>query len=356
LSTLIEVLGASQNTVRSAQALLAREGYLDIRHGSGVYVTERGVRKHVGIFTEFDITHPSIEKAGNLLLWHLRRLLEQQGVLHELYIGSAQPGQPPGEHSCWRFWNDIANRLLDGVVALSPADAVHMPVLQNARPAVVGTCFQFPHAIGVDHMQMVRDGVRALHEQGCRRPALMIWNDRADIDVFKEAVAELGMPFEPLWVRNEIEPLQTAAGWQELRDIWLARREKPDGLLVGDDVLFRDAQLAIAELGIRVPDQLRVVAAANRGSGIKPIIPVTLFEVDLEEQARALVDILRRLMNGEQVAPCHDVVPYRRVPSLRGPGGFPVEPPAGNMETDPRECESIEAVACERQSREGEQR
>lgn len=61
--------------------------------------------------------------------------------------------------------------------------------------------------------------------------------------------------------------------------------------------------MAIAELGIRVPRDLRVAAHANAGDEKAAFFPVTRLRVDAAWCADRLGEMLLRLMAGDKVAP-----------------------------------------------------
>jgi DNA-binding LacI/PurR family transcriptional regulator len=129
---------------------------------------------------------------------------------------------------------------------------------------------------------------------------MLTWSRGRIASVFDQTLAELGMVSHPKWIAGEFNPALPGSGWEAFRDVWTALPEKPDGLLVTDDVLFRDAARAIAELGIAVPERLKVVTHANRSSAHPPApFPHTRFEFDPATDARALVGLLARRLAGE---------------------------------------------------------
>ncbi len=94
------------------------------------------------------------------------------------------------------------------------------------------------------------------------------------------------------------------------------------GLVVADDVLFDEAQIAIQEMGIRVPDQLQIVAYANKGSIKRYPFPVNLAQCDPERFAEVLGGMLLKRMRGEAVIPATELVPVDIVKMVQT--NFPV--------------------------------
>jgi DNA-binding LacI/PurR family transcriptional regulator len=120
------------------------------------------------------------------------------------------------------------------------------------------------------------------------------------------------------WVRSAVPPSVPGSGWEQFREIWSASENKPDGLLVTDDVLFRDVALGILDSRVQVPDQLEVVTHANRGSGIHYPFPVTRLEVDPNEYASHLAGTLIKRLRGELTAPRTEFIHARLITREEG--------------------------------------
>jgi hypothetical protein len=141
----------------------------------------------------------------------------------------------------------------------------------------------------------------------------MTWEFGNAVEPFKRTVAECGMTTTDAWLKGDTNPNLAGAGWDEFREIWAASREKPDGLVILDDMLFSDAQMAIFELGVDVPRQLRLAAQFNRGSEVPLRVPVTAIEIDPAEAAKALADMLLQRLRGDAPAPITHTLAFREI-------------------------------------------
>jgi len=292
-------LGVSVTTILAAQAELAAQGFLEIRQGSGVYVTQKALNRPVGIYSNLDLFQPHVSVFQHLVMRELRLWFAARGMRAECYIGesgSVQNLEPQAES---RFMQDVSAGRLAGVVLRSVPDSYAWQRWRQALPIpVVGGSADA--AVRTDAGAMVREGVRLLREQGCRRIALLAWKTDDNMHaLFRQALAEVGLPYHPAWVKGDLNPMLTGAGWEEFREIWSAEREKPDGLLVGDDILFADAGRAILEMRIPVPGRLRVVTHANVGAQTVYPFPVTLLEIDPARYAGLLAGLLWAKLRGE---------------------------------------------------------
>lgn len=313
-------LGISHSTLRAAQSLLAQEGYLDIRHGSGVYVSERALTRRIGIYSELDLLQPRMSTYHREVMRGLRRYFQERGVRADVYLGEAMIGhEQPDRPTANRFMEDVEAGRLDGVVF------TEVPITEQwlkwtagfTLPSVGGWWTPYRFQMPQDTMKV---GVETLIGQGCRHLALLAWGHSAD--EFEQCMSEHGLEYRPGWARHDLEPSLAGAGWQEFREIWSAYPAKPDGLLILDDVLAEDAAKAIAELRIQVPEQLRVVAHANKGGEWGFPFPATRLEVDPAEAAEALGAMMLDLLDGKTIAQPGRILTVKLVAEEERVGGF----------------------------------
>ena len=302
-------LGVSHWSLRAAQALLAREGLLEIRHGSGVYVTGRIQKPQIGICTPFDVLQPRASSFQTQVPRLLRDYLDRQGYCAEIYVGKSAPGEMDPPANCPRFLADVEAGRLDGIAILNAPDlASWVEWIQALAIPAVGV--HTPYAVGIPHRSMVTTGVRSLFDQGCRRIGLLSWSGPGLPAAFRDALAGLSLSVHPEWIRGDLHPMLSGAGWEEFREIWTAREEKPDGVLACDDVLCDEAATAIHELGIRMPETLRLAMFSNKGSSARYPFPVTRIEVDPALYAERLGEMLVRRMRGQKVPPPSPTLPF----------------------------------------------
>lgn len=308
---LAKEIGVSVTTLRAAQALLAERGLLEIRHGSGVYVTDR-TPQWIGIYTALDIFQPRSSSFHTTTLHTLRKFFLERGFYAEVYVGQLAAGEVEQQLSNRRFAADVeAGRLAGIVIQSAPETYGWDKWINNLRIPAVGD--NTPYHVEARYGDLVRQSVRHLACQGCRRIALLSYSPGAGKVELESALNGCGLDYYPEWERDDLHPMLSGAGWEEFREIWTARREKPDGLVVADDVLFDEAVIAIQELGIRVPEQLRIVTHANKGARRRYPFPVTEIQMDPERHAESLGGMLLKLLGGEAVEPPTVTVPFELV-------------------------------------------
>lgn len=288
----------SINTIGAALDILAGEGLVEKRRGSGVYVTEQ-VRPRIGIVSELDLFDSRIGPYWRATTGKLNAGLRAAGCEPRLYVGSVDPGALPDEPTCPDFWRDATAGQLDGAVILDiPMTEAWYERVQACPIPLVGPLTG--HETQVNFSAICALALQRLAEQGCQSVGLLAWHNEALAD-FEAAAGAAGLHTCPAWLRADLPPCMPGAGWEEFREIWVSSQGRPDGLVVLNDMLFADAQLAILELGLRIPQDLRLVVLTNHEASPPIRLPATIIEIDPAEKASALIELLQARRRG--VAP-----------------------------------------------------
>ena len=89
----------------------------------------------------------------------------------------------------------------------------------------------------------------------------------------------------------------------------LEARVRPDALIILDDVLVESATAALAQCGVRCPQDLLVVAHANFPNVTPSHVVASRVGFDVRQVLRTCLDVIDRRRRGEIVAPVTDVSP-----------------------------------------------
>ncbi|MCE9613877.1 MAG: substrate-binding domain-containing protein [Lentisphaerae bacterium] len=316
---------ANPGTVQQAMAQLMKEGLLWRAPRKGTYVRKPApVCTRVAIYYPDDaLTRPSF--GFQPALHHrLTECLRREGGEVDIWVD----GRPPREQQT--PWEPLAQaaaaRTVQGVI-LPYTDAAHLPWLRKLPiPLAAFTEASLPESVTLDPCAFYRLALEALQRQGCRtagligvsHPAAVAPDGRPaaarDVEDFLIESARLDLRWRDAWVRH---PRLTAAtgrttadivadhhrhGYDAFRAIW-AQRERPDGLIVANDVMATGTITAMLELGVQAGRDLRLVLHSNTDVAIFCPMPVTLVAYPTAAIAEALVGQLRRQWQGEPVAP-----------------------------------------------------
>ncbi len=323
-SNLAKQFSVSVFTIREALRILADEGIVERRHGSGTYVTTPAGGRHVAILVEANLRDLRFTYFFLRAIHQLQSVFESEGFGHRLYVHVRAVGETPKPSNYAQFVEDVEKRQVCGVAVVGAIpSSFWMKSVTTQRIPIVGYASDYDWGVDLDYIGMVKRGTSYLLEQGCDRLALMGWANpesagdltARSISDFKAILHEHGVSANDAWIRVGLNPTISGAGWEGFREAWSASDEKPNGLLVLDDVLFQDTIPAILELGIRVPEQLAIVTYANRGSGIHAPFPVARMECDPDLYARSLGEMLLKLMRRQLVEPPKVLLPFRWIES-----------------------------------------
>ncbi len=288
-------------------------------------------RLSVGLLSELDLLAPEVGYYRDFC-GAIMRVVREQGMEPVLFNGTVRPSDVEREEAdvitCPEVWSAAESRRVDAIICVCVPDTdawrdrfsrLGMPVVGDPSP------YRLSHAVGV-----IERGVQALHEMGATKVALLAWDHTDELLArFHHSASERGMRSEPAWVGGIYHPYRRGSGWEAFRDIWTARRDRPDGLLVTDDVLFREAAIAIAELGLG--DRLQIVSVTNRaGSDFSVPFAHTRFEFDPQKDAEIMVAMLQDCLAGRP-PPAQPVPSPFVVRSVTGPvkeADHPVGEPA----------------------------
>lgn len=305
-------------TMSQALLELASEGLVQGRHGSGTFVTDWQKNRHVGILCELDISHSQVSPFFPRVVQGLRRFLEERGTRVRVYIGDHQLGDAPPAEPPVEFLADLESHQLRGlIIVTSVTETKWLDRLKQERFPVIGCQPISPYCVTSDTEDKIRQAIRRLLKEGRTRLAVMGWGavkETWEVEkAFRQLMQAMGATVRDKWIRHDLPPTRLGAGWDEFREIWTAYKDKPDGMIICDDMLLRDVAMAILNLQIRVPEQLMIVSHANRGSGVTVPFPVTYMEYDPDAYVQAAGGMLLRLLHGEEVGEKAVCLPFRWV-------------------------------------------
>ncbi len=320
----------SVNTARMALVVLQHEGLISLKHGSGGYVNPAPVApvpaasdRHIAILVELDILQPGTSPFFLKIVNRLRKVFRGRKLDYRLHIGHAcEPEDSFGAMTSNGFFNDLANHHVSGVVAVATLPKIQLlqPLREQGVP-IVGMNNRWDvcdASVNLDYAGMLKLGAETLIQQGCRKLAMVGWGyelvgDSRPMDDFQRTIEAHGLEFQPKWVSASLPPNLAGAGWDDLREIWSGGGERPDGLFIADDALLPDVELALRELGVRVPADLKVVLATSRGVLHRTALPVTRIENDPEAFADTMAGLLFDLMEKRELVERQLVEGYRVV-------------------------------------------
>lgn len=301
------------NTAREAVAQLVQEGLLEKRFGSGTYVTGKKAVRYVAVVTEMDIAHAATSPFFLHLIQSVRRRLAETGHESRLYVGHAAPfaDSHPDRITSPEFHADLEAGHLGAVIDIGcPAGILDRAVAGRDVPVVNGS--NVDGKAFVDYAEIVRLGVLALKQHGCRKVACIDLDPKGlrspRLQLFDELALAQGLVAPQEWQVGTAYQHQRGDGASAFRRVWQARPDRPDGLLVLDDILYRDLAPMLLINHIHVPGDL-VLASHINADDSRPLLPSPIqLTVDADDVGAALVAIVVARLRGQR-APIQAILP-----------------------------------------------
>jgi LacI family transcriptional regulator len=116
---------------------------------------------------------------------------------------------------------------------------------------------------------------------------------------YESALREAGLPVEPEWVAVDEN---SAEGGYRAASALLAAPDRPHAVFVYDDVMAIGAMCAFQSQGLHIPEQMSIIGCDDIALTGHMTPPLTTIRVDGERMGRLGMELLARLLRGEELA------------------------------------------------------
>jgi hypothetical protein len=296
-------------TVRQALGLLIREGLIKRQWGKGTMVLDRTATGECAIVLRPQLFVPHASPFYSLVS---TAIMESIGSRHpqwnvRMHMGRATPTVREFAHTLDLLKPQILPQLR-GVFTFHDLFDVE-PDLVAANVPIVTLGGSGKHWVYFSIRSLFDEGVAHLREVGCRS-AGVIWArgkpesasaHQPHAPLIADLLQSSTLRCRPEWVQPYAGDATEHAGYESLVRLWKLNN-RPDSILVVDDVLCRGVLRAAMHLGIDIPRQLRLVTWANRGVEMPYHKPVTSVEYDPAELVQWAVEMMDVLQSGKEPA------------------------------------------------------
>ncbi len=197
---------------------------------------------------------------------------------------------------------------VDGVIVIGQSNqsAALDRVAARYRPLVVWggqSDGQVHCSVGSDNRLGGMLATRHLIERGCKRIAFFGDPNALEIaqrlDGCTQAMREAGLGDGPTVLPAH---LVAEMALSEIASFLGTSGERPQGIVAASDVIAMSALRAMSELGVRVPEEIRIVGYDDLAIAEQTVPRLTSVRQDLTQGAAHLVDLLLRRIAGEDAA------------------------------------------------------
>lgn len=309
---------ASSRTVQRALSQLINDGFVraDGRHGT--FVADHPPHlSNYGLVFPFCPSQSGWSGHWEALTTAARAAMQGKPGTITQYYGMESPSNRAAYETLLR---DVRSHRLAGLIFSSPPYLLaRTPVLLEKgipRVAVMTPgMFAGVGAVVYDADSYIAKALDYLAGHGCRRIGIIAHASRGSENteahrMLLDQIAARGMEVRPQWVQGVT--LHTPGLTRNLVELLMRRpeRERPDGLLITDDNIVTDVAAGLQASGVRVPDDVRVVAHANFPCPPRAAVPVWYLGYDMAEALRLATDYIDQVRRGE-TPPDAMIVPAR---------------------------------------------
>lgn len=302
--------GVGVSVIREALSILAREGLITRHVGRGTFTAAASSSKPIAILCDLDLCALPYPHVMLNRIQEVRRQVEARGRKAIIYLGDQPPvAEAPQSLTSKAFFEDMEAEKFAGVIATwgLPQES-WTPRLREMGTPLVGFSLLYENTVSEDFEAFVRRALEALKKRGRRRIAYLgavaQWNLAGhDAQRTKDVArwfAEAGIEFRPEWFCQRWHHSLHGAGWTSFREMWISRKEKPDGVIIPSYATWPDTRRALVSLNIKVPTNLDVVLSRDTGNlAYWPASDTIQIALDQRKVAREAVNLLFDLMTGK---------------------------------------------------------
>ena len=321
-------LSVSPMTLNRALSELEANGMVYRRQGSGTYVSPQAKQivssaaaNAVGLVYDRALFGTQASPFGSILVDEAERRAQVLKERFSLFLAMRSDDKTV-------VHEDLSDAVLHGrvrgILYAGARNPAAMAWFQKHKLPVVALSYRecgVPR-VRINHAQLIRLGVKALAAKGCKRIGLWIplgnglGRDAnghfAELEAFQSALKKADIEYsnELVWRESEhssdakSDETNQQQGLKAARETFgKTKKNAPDGIVVGDDIMTLGALTFLNKNGVAVGTNLHIATHANKGSdALSGRDELTLIEVDPGEIARAMFEMLETLLRGETLA------------------------------------------------------
>lgn len=303
-------LRVSDGTLQRALAKLQRQGFLRPRGRLGTFVCDRPPHLHrIGvvhaIMPQMSMWTRTIERVA-------REITSEAHYRLDCYFGVEQGPDGSASDSLNQLETDMNERLLAGAILYGATPQALDLLTRSGLPGVViadpQRAGRFPALVPAS---TTGRAMQRFEREGRRRLALITtFNHRGSACDAIIACAEAhGLRTRHAWI-HYFDPRSNASARAVTELLMsLPRRQRPDALYINDDHLVVEAVRGLSEAGVRVPEDLSVIAYTNFPHLQSLALPVTRLGPDNGALLRTAVGLIEDQVAGRKPPPVTTMQP-----------------------------------------------
>jgi len=310
VSELAAAHNASTRTAQSALVHLQENGFISARPGAGSFVAE--TPPHLSHFAMVFRQAPQYDGWWSQFLVAWKREAERfaapdgeggrRGFRFSFFYLDQHLAGTPAERE---LQSALEADLLAGLIFPLFPDALRGTALLADRKTPKVACTSAPvegFTIMQPDRRLSEKAFTYLASRGRRRVAILVPSfyerGRLPVDRLVRLAADCGLTTYRHWVQGvDITAPEWAANAME--SLCRRGRQRPDALFIMDDNLVPDATQGLLNAGMRVPDDIEVVAHCNFPYPTRSVVPAKRIGYDVRHLLHLGVEMIERQRQGE---------------------------------------------------------
>jgi len=280
--------------VHRALQQLAQENLVERLHRKGTFVRQDYSKLGtILLYIGTDIMSNEYLRFLRNLLRLLKERLDESKINYRIVLDHRSDDEQDGT-PCRELVRLTKKQDIAGLIALA-ADTLRMTGLKKLGLPLVA-----PSDIQTNLSEIAALAIEGLAVQGCRRAGALIPRGVRMQSFAKNFIDEgkaRGIDVHPQWIVTPVEYIPDSfaeeGGYRLFCTLW-EQEEKPDGLFVYPDIMVPGVVAAIAQVGLKVPEQLKLTVHKNREINVFCPYPAMAVVNDLSEYATLMFEDLKR--------------------------------------------------------------
>lgn len=324
LRELIKSLNLSNTTVNRALEHLEREGIIERQHGRGLFVVDRIKTGELAIVVQPQLLSPTASPYYSLACNALSSMINVNCPLMDLRVHVGKPAESEAEFADTL---DLANpeviTRLRGVFTFHPLFDQGRKLEEHGVPVVLmrkKACTPDEFMVAFDDSDSGRQYLRPLIQGNCKSIAVL---GMASVDSslsthwhvpMLEAIRQHDLQTKPEWmpITPNVPHITAKTGYDQFMQLWKLP-QKPDGIVVTDDVACRGVLQACLQLGVDLPNDVQLVSHSNKGVEFPYHKPLTRLEFDPQEQVKHALELIVGMLGNKTITEKHVLVPGKLI-------------------------------------------
>lgn len=303
--------GTNVRTMHLALSQLVKEGLLTRVPRRGTFVRAREkYLTHVGIYVNQELSMSPVCRFYQEIITNLGERMERLDIRHSLWIDTrprCKASEPWEKLHLAARQQDIQGAIAVSSTALNRDWLTRLPIpIAHLGGSELST------DVMLDSDQFFTLSLQRLKDKGCKTAGIIGGISPEKLETFLHIAKEQDIEVRDEWTRTPpsfIEPnLREQWGYEQFLAFW-SLENRPEGLIVFEDIIARGVITAVLVRQVDVPGELKLVLHRNTEIPLLCPVAASFVESSCAEVAEALLQQLQREFRKERTKPI--LVPFR---------------------------------------------